>query len=255
MVADYDETRKADEVSFAAALDQLQALFPPDVFPRVIEPGIGNGRIAIPLARRGFHLAGVDLSSEMLESLRAKVRGTALETFIDFRLGDATALPFHDGAFDLAVASHLFWFVEDWTRAVREIKRVLKPSGSFVLINTGGGLEIPRLNDRYKVLCSEAGKPIASPGASSTSDVGAYLVELGYRLEEVRDRWTWTASIETAKALGFIERRAYSFTKLVAGDLHRRVIATLRDEVRRGPKSEDIPNQITMIIARPSIQG
>ena len=62
----YDETRGFHRKCFDYALDFLVDRFPPQVFSNVFEPGIGNGRIAIPLAKRGYKITGVDISEEML---------------------------------------------------------------------------------------------------------------------------------------------------------------------------------------------
>ena len=225
MVEHYDETRQADARCFAAALDELAGRFPPEDTPCVLEPGVGNGRIAIPLAQRGYHVTGIDISEEMLAALGKKIAGTPWSARIEFAAGDVAALPFPDAAFDLAVVSHLFWFVADWKRALRELRRVLRPAGPVVLLNTGGGLEIARLNDRYKALCAEAGHPIRNAGAATTKEVLDELAGMEYRIEEIRDKWMWTASIEVAGALGFIERRAYSFTRLVPEGIHQAAIA------------------------------
>ena len=52
MVKLYDETRGFDKECFDSALDFLVDRFPPQDFGKVFEPGIGNGRIAIPLAEQ-----------------------------------------------------------------------------------------------------------------------------------------------------------------------------------------------------------
>jgi predicted TPR repeat methyltransferase len=69
MVRLYDETRIFDEECFESALDYMVERFPPRAFPNVLEPGIGTGRIAIPLAERGYRVTGVDISEEMLAFL------------------------------------------------------------------------------------------------------------------------------------------------------------------------------------------
>ena len=62
----YDQTRTVDPTCFAAALDWIAARFPPTQFGRLLEPGIGTGRVALPLAARGYHVIGADISEEML---------------------------------------------------------------------------------------------------------------------------------------------------------------------------------------------
>ena len=67
----------------------------------MVEPGAGTGRIVIPALAAGFRVTAIDISVPMLDVLR-----TRLETLPEVRkrceivIGDATALPFPDDAFD-----------------------------------------------------------------------------------------------------------------------------------------------------------
>ncbi len=70
----YDTTRVFDQKCFDSALDYLTERFPPSKFPRLFEPGVGTGRIAIPFAQRGYRVTGVDISGEMLKILAEKLQ-------------------------------------------------------------------------------------------------------------------------------------------------------------------------------------
>jgi SAM-dependent methyltransferase len=54
----------------------------------VVELGVGTGRIAIPIARRGIRVIGVDDSPEMLRICRARARAAGVLDLLDLRLGD-----------------------------------------------------------------------------------------------------------------------------------------------------------------------
>jgi ubiquinone/menaquinone biosynthesis C-methylase UbiE len=77
LVAQYDETRTFDQGSFDAAMDYLAERFPPQTFQRVFEPGIGTGRIAVPLADRGYRVTGVDISREVLAILSERLQSAS----------------------------------------------------------------------------------------------------------------------------------------------------------------------------------
>jgi ubiquinone/menaquinone biosynthesis C-methylase UbiE len=62
---------------------------------RLLEVGVGTGRIALPLHRRGRRVVGVDLSLPMLERYRAKAAAAGLPPPPLLR-ADATRLPFRD---------------------------------------------------------------------------------------------------------------------------------------------------------------
>jgi SAM-dependent methyltransferase len=98
---------------------------------RVLDVPCGTGRIAVPLAERGFTVAGLDISEAVLSVARAA--GPAL----DLRQGDMRSLPWPDGSFDavlnLWTAFGYFETQDDDERVLAEIARVLVRGGVFVL--------------------------------------------------------------------------------------------------------------------------
>ncbi len=140
-------------ISFDRAAGYYDATrgFPPDVVGRVataifdaagagpgsqwFEPGVGTGRIALPLIERGCHYTGVDLSPRMLDVLRAKLAASIPDwpSRVTLVEGDITALPFPDAAFDVAVAVHIFHLVSPWETALDEVVRVLRRPAVFLL--------------------------------------------------------------------------------------------------------------------------
>jgi len=105
----YEETRCFDARCFEAALDYIADRFPVRSDPAIFEPGIGTGRIALPLAARGYRITGVDISGEMLDVLRKRVSQNPLQRQIAFAQADIVRLPFSDGLFDMAVVVHVFY--------------------------------------------------------------------------------------------------------------------------------------------------
>ncbi len=98
---------------------------------RVLDVPCGTGRIAVPLAGRGFLVSGLDISETVLAHARAA--GPEL----DFRQGDMRELPWPDGSFDavlnLWTAFGYFDSQEEDERVLAEVARVLAPGGVFVL--------------------------------------------------------------------------------------------------------------------------
>jgi SAM-dependent methyltransferase len=68
----------------------------------VLELGVGTGRLAIPLARTGLQVTGVDSSAAMLERLKAKPGGTSVETLV----GDMVDPPVGGRRFSLVFAAY-----------------------------------------------------------------------------------------------------------------------------------------------------
>jgi len=248
----YDETRIFDINCLNSALEYIVDRFPPERFRDVFYPGIGTGRIAIPLAERGYRITGVDISENMLSSLKKQLEQSKRHLNISFRKADVTRLPYKANSFDAIITVHLFYFIRDWEKAVDEIVRVVRNEGPFILMHTGTGMEIPFLNTRYKELCSEQGFKIPDFGVKSNKEVIDYLENLGYNAQWIRDRWKWTSHIRLDKALDYVRSRAYSFTTCTPDDIHSKVVNGLESELERDFGSltykVEIPNQIYLVI-------
>lgn len=130
----YDATRALPPPVAGALTDALEREIR-GVGGRVLEPGAGTGRIARPLAERGIRVTAVDIAPKMLRQFYAQV--TAAHTRPDLLIGDATRLPFRDGAFPAVMACHLLHLIPDWKAAVAEMRRVLAPGG--VILHHGEG--------------------------------------------------------------------------------------------------------------------
>jgi SAM-dependent methyltransferase len=92
---------------------------------RTVEVGSGEGRVARDLAARGHCVIGVDISPTLLRFARQASTDTS------YALADGAALPFPDGAFDLAVAYNSLQVVTDMPETVAEAARVLRRGGRF----------------------------------------------------------------------------------------------------------------------------
>jgi SAM-dependent methyltransferase len=252
MAALYDRTRVFDQACFDSALDLLAQRFPPRDFPTLFEPGIGTGRIAIPLAQRGYKVVGVDIAPEMLGLLENRLAASPDSLAIRYQQADARRLPFREGIFDIGVAVHLFYFIDEWKQAADELLRVVSPDGPLVLMHTGMGAEVPLLNERYKQLCAEQGCSLKEVGVRSTSEVVDYFGSLGCHIEWMRDRWRWTSRIRLDEALGYIGSRAYSFATIASNDTHSLAVGRLESELLRrfGDLSGEVevPNEIRLAV-------
>jgi SAM-dependent methyltransferase len=121
----YDETRgfpPGEEKAIADLIRRVGGLTPGS---RVIEIGVGTGRIALPLATYVGALIGVDLSRPMLMRLLAKQTDEPVYVV----QADATQLPFVSHGFDAAVAVHVFHLIPNWQGVLSELARVLRPDG------------------------------------------------------------------------------------------------------------------------------
>lgn len=100
----------------------------------VLEVGVGTG-LALPRYARSLRVTGIDVSEEMLEKARDKVRAEGLAHVVALRAMDARALDFPDATFDGVAAMHVLSVVPEPHRVMAEIARVLRPGGQVVLVN------------------------------------------------------------------------------------------------------------------------
>jgi SAM-dependent methyltransferase len=126
----YDEWHAGlmDDEGAVAAVSGLAA----DSGGPILELAVGTGRLAVPLAERGFDVVGVDLSEEMLAKLRAKPGAGRVETV----LGDMTSVRL-DREFGVVLLAFSSLFVLGTQQAQVQLFRNaaghLRPGGRFVL--------------------------------------------------------------------------------------------------------------------------
>ncbi len=103
---------------------------------RCLDVGTGTGEIAFHVARTagpGSTVVGVDLTPKMLELAARKESELDLPVRINWQKGDALALGFGDGSFDLVTSGYMLRNVCDIQKAISEMHRVLAPGGRVVV--------------------------------------------------------------------------------------------------------------------------
>lgn len=94
---------------------------------RLLDVGCGTGVVAVTAARIGARVSGLDLTPELLAVARENAALAGVE--VEWREGDAEALPFEAATFDVVVSQFGHMFAPRPDVAVREMLRVLKPGG------------------------------------------------------------------------------------------------------------------------------
>lgn len=107
--------------------------------------GCGPGLLVVELARRvpGLRVVGVDLSPEMLAQGEEHARESGVEEHASFRLGDVERLPFPDGSLDLVISTLSLHHWDDPVAVLDEIERVLRPGGSFLIVDLRRDMPAP----------------------------------------------------------------------------------------------------------------
>ena len=117
---------------FRACAQRIAAHLPQRA--RVLEVAPGPGYLAIELARLGGHqITGLDISRSFVRMATAYAQQAGVD--VEFRRGDAAALPFAGDSFDFVVCRAAFKNFSNPVGALTEIYRVLRPGGEALIID------------------------------------------------------------------------------------------------------------------------
>jgi SAM-dependent methyltransferase len=100
---------------------------------RVLDVACGTGNVALPLARAGAVVTGVDIATNLL--VQGRERAAAEGLAVKFDEGDAEQLPYADGSFDAVVTMFGAMFAPRPEVVASELARVLKPGGLLAMAN------------------------------------------------------------------------------------------------------------------------
>jgi len=109
-------------------LSRAQTLIQPG--DSVLDIGCGPGRVLVPLAEQGIEITGLDTDVDVIAALASSVEHIPNA---HTRIGSAERLPFDDNSFDTVLCFSTLCIVPNPETALREITRVLKPSGSAII--------------------------------------------------------------------------------------------------------------------------
>ncbi|MCC5910536.1 MAG: methyltransferase domain-containing protein [Clostridiaceae bacterium] len=130
---DYDQWYESKLGRF---VDQVEtdlafSMFRPEKDMKVLDIGCGTGNFSIKLAKMGCTVVGVDLSDEMLDIAREKVKQEGLD--IVFHNMDVYDLNFEANQFDAVFSMAAFEFIKEPAKAYKEMYRVLKSEGQLLI--------------------------------------------------------------------------------------------------------------------------
>ncbi len=128
-IADVYDAQRAHPPAVAEAIGQA-IVAQTGQGARVLELGVGTGRIALPVAAAGATVIGIDISAGMLATAQQRA-GQAGAPLLLVR-ADAQRLPFATGAVDAVLAVHVLHLLPDWRAALAEMVRVTRPGGLII---------------------------------------------------------------------------------------------------------------------------
>ena len=154
----------------------------------VLDVGCGVGGPARYFARTlGWRVMGIDLTKEFVEGAISLSKRAGMEGFVSFQQANAVATPLQSGTFDGAYTIHVAMNIEDKASLFREVRRLLKPGGTFgifdIMREGEGPLTFPLPWARTK-------------DTSFVETIEKYrelLRSAGFKVERERNRRTFTA--------------------------------------------------------------
>ena len=119
-------------MSVIGASEQLVEAVNPRAGERVLDVACGSGNVALIAARRYCDVTGIDYVPELLA--RARQRAAADGVSVDFREGDAQALPVEDASYDAVLSVFGVMFAPDQPRAAAELLRACRKGGTIGVV-------------------------------------------------------------------------------------------------------------------------
>jgi ubiquinone/menaquinone biosynthesis C-methylase UbiE len=129
MAGDFGQIAKYNEEEAARFVKGLEIQRGADV----LDVACGTGNTAIPAAREGANVIGVDIATNLLEQARARAASEGLK--VEFREGDAEALPFGVAEFDAVVSMFGAMFAPRPALVATELARVCRVDGFIAMAN------------------------------------------------------------------------------------------------------------------------
>jgi len=142
----------------------------------ILDIATGTGDLAIALAKTNADkIIGLDISSGMLDIGKQKILKEKLEKTIDMVLADSENMPFEDNTFDAITVAFGVRNFETLEKGLKEILRVLKPNGIFVILETSVPTKTP-FKQGYKLYTKHM-LPLIGKMFSKDNNAYTYLSE------------------------------------------------------------------------------
>lgn len=143
----------------------------------ILDIATGTGDLIINLAKKtaATKLIGLDISEGMLSVGRKKISADHLDDRIEMVQADSENMPFEDNSFDAITVAFGVRNFENLEKGLTEIRRVLKPGGLFVILETSVPTKTP-YKQGYKIHCKFI-LPTVGRLFSKDKDAYAYLSE------------------------------------------------------------------------------
>jgi ubiquinone/menaquinone biosynthesis C-methylase UbiE len=147
---------------------------------RILEIGVGSG-VNLPFySEKATHVIGLDPSPKLLSMAHEAMSGAARP--VELLKGSAEAIPLEDTSIDTVVTTWTLCSIPDVSRALGEVRRVLKPSGRLLFVEHGRSPDanVSRWQDRLTPVWTRIGG-----GCHLNRAIGPLIAGSGFRIERM----------------------------------------------------------------------
>lgn len=195
---------------------------------KMLDVGCGAGQIAIPAARAGIDVTGVDIATNLIE--QARTRAVAEGLSIQFDEGDAEELPYADASFDTVVSLIGAMFAPRPEQVAAELVRVCRSGGRIIMANwTPTGF----VGQMFKIVGKHVPPPVGVPPAILWGDEDTVRERLGDGVTDL----TMTRQIYPCFQYPFGVPEVVEFFRQYYGPTHR-AFAALDDDGQAALRQE-----------------
>lgn len=147
----------------------------------LLDVGCGAGQIAIPAAKAGVNVTGLDLAPNLVEQARQRAKDAGVVALFDE--GDAEALPYNTASFDVVLSLIGAMFAPQPEKVAAELLRVCRPGGRIIMANwTPGGF----IGQMFKVIGAHVPPPAIMPSPLKWGDEEVVAARLGGQVKDLR---------------------------------------------------------------------
>ena len=168
----------------------------------ILDCGCGPGPITVGLAEAVSpgRAVGIDLEPTMIDQSRRLASERGVQN-VDFRVANIYELPFEDGEFDVVFSSAVTEHLSDPVRALKEMRRVVKPGGMAAIIKTDWSFpfivpECPEFSRFFELF--EGGFNRIGGSLNRGRFLRSYMMEAGFEIIEFEARMSNTFGAEQA---------------------------------------------------------
>jgi len=167
----------------------------------LVDVGCGPGYLIEAMAKSlpQLHLVGVDIAQDMIKQATRNISSAETGVRVDFRQGNVQELPFEDSTVDFVVSTFSLHHWSQPEQALREIHRVLRPQGQFLIFDLRRDARrcfywLLRFAQAFVVPSPmrTVSEPTGSARAAYTPhEVEAFLARTPFQQHEIKSRTAW----------------------------------------------------------------